>query len=54
MCVVAVRALEHYPLAVDEHLSVSVFYLSEAVFLRIDVAADTDVDGVEVRRLGCP
>ena len=50
----AVSTLEHDALAVDEDASVAVLYLAEAVLLRIDVAADTDVDGVEVRRLGCP
>ena len=52
--VVSVSTLEHYPLAVDEHLSVAVFYLSEAILLRVNIASDGNVDGVEIRLLSTP
>ena len=50
----SVSTLEHHSLAVDEHLSASILNLSEAVLLRVDVATDADVDGIEIRFLSTP
>ena len=54
MCVVSVCAFEHDAFAVDIYASVSVFNLSESIFLCVNVATYGNVYGVEVRRFCCP
>ena len=54
MSVVAVGSFEHDALAVDEDSAVAVLYLAETVLLCVDIAANADVYGVEVRGFCCP